>query len=173
MKIPEMKSGKGENPYNMEIGASIWQHKQWTLSKYGGIVKSWPVPTPRSFCVFGINNLSLEPGDFIMVARDTSNNTKMQFTANESHPLLIEASYIKDDLVAQIKYIEGSRIEVVDVLTTPYGEEGWPKVGGAVAKVLGYNRSLIDEKLTDDVEKAKKRIGTKWAEKFQNGAWLL
>lgn len=167
-KIPEMKDGQ-ENPYNMKIGAQIWQHKDWELAAIGGIISS-DRPTPQSFVVFGLENLALKPGDYVMVARDNSNNQRYFYRPGNNG--VIQAFQIKEGCIGQVKSIYKGRVHLVNALKTEYGDIGYPKVGGAITKILGYNRTMVDEAKSDKIAKAKKIHGAKWAEKLDGGAWL-
>lgn len=204
MKIKDVESGN--NPYNLKIADSVWQWKQYGLSKIGGIVLPMPMPNPRSFSVFGLEALGLEPGDFIMVARDNSNNPKYNIKpmfevvqgVRVQIPQIMNLEEIKDGCVGQVKYIEisnnikggvawtsgegeneqehlvnarGGRITLVADLTVEgtSGVKGWPKVNGAVCKILTKDNTLINETLSGRIEKAKKIHGSQWASKVKGG----
>lgn len=206
MKIKDVESGN--NPYNLKFSDRVWQWKQYRLSKIGGIVLPMPMPNPRSFSVFGLEALQLEPGDFIMVARDNSNNPRynvkpiFELDANGNRvqvPPVMGLEEIKDGCIGQIKYIElsnnikggmawgtedlpddseayqinarGGRITLVGDLTVEgtNGIKGWPKVNGAVCKILHKDNTLIDEKISGMIGKAKKIHGSAWAQHVDGG----
>lgn len=167
----------GNNPYNMKLAPEIWQYKGWTIAKRGGVVANIPRPNPKNLSVIGLEHLDLNPGDRIMVAADNSMNPIYDANPNSKDPAILEISEIKSPLIGTIKTIRDGRIELRDELTVPAGDAGagtvrWPKVGGAVSKIMGYNRKLMNERLADNIAKAQKRYGEAWKEKADDGAWL-
>lgn len=205
MKIKDVESGN--NPYNLKIADRVWQWKQYHLSKIGGIVLPMPMPNPRSFSVFGLEALQLEPGDFIMVARNNSNNPKYdikpvfetdEFGNRLQVPPIMKLEEIKEGCVGQVKYIEisnnikggmsfgsaelsddeeafmvnarGGRITLVSDLTVEGSyQKGWPKVNGAVCKIMGKDNTLIDEKISGMIDRAKRIHGSAWATHVDGG----
>lgn len=173
-QIPDLPK---ENNFNLDVESRIYQWKEWTLNPYGGVVLSFPSPTPLSVCVWGMANLNIQENDHVLIPRDNSNSPRVQFNPNQKHPLMLEASFFVEELIGHVKRIEkiglpdSARIIFHGELKTKYGDAGWPKVHGAVAKVWGYDRNLMDEKLSSEVEKAKKTWGSQWADKLHDGAW--
>lgn len=160
-----------EKPYEINIGDSIWTYKQWRVSSIGGIIVHIPKPNPRYFSVFGLVQANIKVNDFILVARDNSNNKRYSMIEENG---VLRAVEIKDGLIGRVKSITGNRVEVYSELLVDgtQGHVGWPKPLGAVVKIIGYDNEFVDEKLSDRVSDAKKLHGTNWREKTDRGAWL-
>ena len=162
--------------FEIHKAPQVWEFDDWKLQANGGMVLPFPMPNPGAISVEGINNLSLSHGDLVMVARDNSNNKeyniiplseskKFQLSTGPKdgserefilHPELASVEEIKDYLIGIVDRVEGKRVIMKHHFRTRYGEEGWPKVGGAVTRVVGRSKYMIDERETDRQHKLEK-----------------
>ncbi len=172
--IPDAGSSPLEE--GLDTNPEIWFYKNWRLQKTGGMVLGVPRPNPKYLSILGIENLNLKAGDKIIVAADNSNNPTYSANPNSKDPFILEVREIASPVMGVVKRVTGNRVEIDGELTVPAGDVGagsvrWPKPGGAVTKVLGYARTMVNEKLTENVERAKRVYGSKWRDKADDGAW--
>jgi len=141
-------------PWNVDLASEFWIHKGHELSRRGGIILSMPRPTPASVYVEYLEYTGIRPGDKVCVARKTSNN-KM-YKPREGC-LLLEPTEIKDSMFGFVKRVHGKCIEFVEDL--PY----YPKVGGAITRVIGSDKTVVNEKLSEELAKQNKQTkGGRW-----------
>lgn len=159
--MPNLEADKvtEEKLFDVKTGDSVWEYKQYKLAAIGGQILNVPRPTPAAFSVNGLANLALEKGDMVMAARDNSNNPRFAIAPGA----VLQVKEIKDFVIGIVDRIEGNRVIIRGNLVTQYGEEGWPKPGGAVTKVVGFDRSYIDQDGTEEYAKEKqKQEGGRW-----------
>lgn len=158
-----------ENPLGIKIGPTISKFKEWDLLHFGAIVLPNPMPTPLAVSVYGLENSTIKVGDYVMMARDNSNNRALsayRYMPSEKIVGMVKAEEIKDGVWGKIQRIDGNRLifEKPTVLDRTFSIIGKPKPCGAICRIVGHSNKLIDDKLTEEVQKWEKKHGKglKW-----------
>lgn len=141
-------------PWNVDLSAEFWIHKGHELSRRGGIILFIPRPNPKTVYVEYLEYTGIRPGDKVCVARYTTNNKV--YKAREGQ-LLLKPEEIKDSIFGFVERVGSNFVEFKQPL------EHWPKPGGAITRVIGSDKTVVNEKLSEKLAKEIKQTkGGRW-----------